>query len=45
MYTILLQGVLGVIHLGNIIGVAYRFGGVEKLTRVVKELQRRVYVP
>jgi type I restriction enzyme R subunit len=31
-------------HMGNIIGVAHRFGGVEELTGAVGELQRRVYV-
>jgi hypothetical protein len=30
--------------MGKIIGVAHRFGGVEKLTRAVKELQGRAYV-
>jgi hypothetical protein len=31
-------------HIGHIIGVARRFGGVEKLTRAVKELQGRAHV-
>jgi hypothetical protein len=30
--------------MGKIIGVAHRFGDVEKLTRAVKKLQRRVHV-
>jgi len=30
-------------HIGNIIGVAHRFGGIEELVGVVGELPKRVY--
>jgi len=30
-------------RMGNIIGVAHRFGGIEELVGAVGELQRRVY--